>query len=151
MLLQNHGGVYHLHRIWVKGKSYGYEFPVAKDKTSASAMNNNGMRLSATYVAPPAVTATLGTEPVREVAVETAATPAPAVRTEEAPIPAQDAAPATPPISAQAAAPASPAIEPAVQATPEMPKTASIWVMLLLSGCAGLSLGLFVRTYRERL
>lgn len=151
VLLKNINGVSRLHRIWVKGKSYGYEFPLAKDNASASAITNSELRLSATYIASPAIVATLGAEPVSELPVRAATSPAPDVRPEETPISPQAAVADAPAISAQAAAPSAPAIEPAVQATPEMPKTASSWVPLLLIGSAMLSIGLSVRTYRHNL
>lgn len=48
VVLETRGGVQYVHRIWIKGKSYGYEFPVsgANDAELASA---SSLRLDATY------------------------------------------------------------------------------------------------------
>ena len=50
--LESQGGMQHVHRIWLKGKSYGYEFPMGASRmTSSSTATSSGeqMRLTATY------------------------------------------------------------------------------------------------------
>jgi hypothetical protein len=50
VLLETHGSVQVLRQIWIKGKSYGYEFPVDKDKLASAAGSREQIRLSAQYV-----------------------------------------------------------------------------------------------------
>jgi hypothetical protein len=70
VILDDEGGVPRLARIWVQGKSYGYEFP---GKGTAAATNRGG--LQGTFVA------------------QSAPAPAPAVAQERTPEPARSAAP----------------------------------------------------------
>lgn len=163
VLLVERGGIPQLHRIWVKGKSYGYEFPVEKDSGNTITAASNGMRLTATYKAPTGASATLGNESQREVPGGVAKTPAAEPSNVQAQAPVAAPAPAEAPVQAQAqAAVTTPAAEPAptpsvstpevsAQTTPEMPKTAMNWMAFVLSGLGLLSLGLVVRTYAHRL
>lgn len=152
VLLVDRSGIAHLHRIWVKGKSYGYEFPVNKDNSMTTSASSNGMRLSATYSAPPAVTATLGKESQPEVQVEAPAAPSAASAVAPSPSPVTDTVAQTKPapVDAQAAAPAVMVAEVAPQNTPEMPKTALNWLTVLLSGFGMLSLAWVAHTFARR-
>ena len=50
VILENRGGQQHIHRIWIRGKSYGYEFPVDKDMGLRQEATSRGSRLTANYV-----------------------------------------------------------------------------------------------------
>lgn len=153
VLLVESAGISQLHRIWVKGKSYGYEFPVEKENNNVATASNSGMRLTATYSAPPTATATLGSTPARE--EEVAAVAAPATAPPGRPQLAEaDPAPQAAQSAVQAAEPAASQFEPkndvAAQSTPEMPKTALHWMTMVLSGLGMFSIGLLIRTYTQR-
>ena len=158
--LESQGGMQHVHRIWLKGKSYGYEFPMeASRMTSSSTATSSGepMRLTATYTptsqvaenATPRAVPDRTAEPVAQAnqtperAAEPVAqtTPAPA----EAAAPTPQAAANAPPQQTpeRAAEPANPAPAPESAAAPQrasaasdgtLPDTASNLPTLLVSG-----------------
>ena len=157
VLLIERGGIGHLHRIWVKGKSYGYEFPVQKESSSTTVASNNGIRLTATYSAPPSVTATPGKESQPEAQVEApsvAQSPAPTRVDNPSPSPAPVSAvvvQAEPsPLQAQDSTRTATNVETAAQGTPEMPNTALNWLTILLSGLGMISLGWVSLTFIRR-
>ncbi len=138
VLLETHGSTQVLRRIWIKGKSYGYEFPVDKDKLASAAAGREQVKLSAQYTperdTPRAVAES---QPAPQAA---AVAPAPAqnepVAQAERPV---EAARPQPELNAQAVPPAreeAPAPSPAPVTS--MPATALDWPLLFLAG-----LGLF--------
>lgn len=155
VILEQRGNAYHVSKIWLAGKNYGYGLPTSGDSTAMASSDSNGMRLTASY-APAATeqtTTTQTTETRREESTTVAqATPQP----EPAPAPQQTPAqteqqtqtqaqatppeqPAPTPTPAQTEPAPTPAPEPApVQTaqntTPEMPSTASHWSFLMLAG-----------------
>jgi len=164
VLLVERGGLPQLHKIWIKGKSYGYEFPVDKNGSNDAMTANNGIRLTANYTAPATATATLGNEaqPDKPSDVLAVATPEPSRAPVAEPEPAQAAVqnPAPEPSPAAAQSPVVAEAAPAAssnsqdlrtQNTPEMPKTATNWMLIVLSGFGVLSLGVVIRTYAQRL
>jgi len=74
--LENQGGMQHVRRIWVKGKSYGYEFPVAASKMSPSSAvmsrSDDQLRMVATYTpaAPPHASAEVARTPAPQTSPE---------------------------------------------------------------------------------
>jgi hypothetical protein len=114
------GGTPVLHRIWVQGKTYGYEFPgkaVAAPPAPTVALN-----LQASFEAPPPP-------------VQAQVTPAP--RREEPVVVAQAPPPPPPP---PAPAPETPAPAP----PPVVPATALGWGDILLAGLSLTGIGLFL-------
>lgn len=118
--LETQGGMQHLYRIWLKGKSYGYEFPVvASQITSPSTATSSAgqVRLTATYT-PAVEVATVAPQvaentpqiPAPEPAAQPVpatpnATPVPSASPEPAPVRVAETAPpvADPPPASQTA------------------------------------------------
>ena len=150
VIVVERGGVSQVHKIWVKGKSYGYEFPVSKDSVTTTAARSDGMRLTATYSAPPMAVATLGKEVQPEVAVEAPAAAVVAVVATpvQAPAPAEVRVTETAPIAPETQVAATDAN--ATQNTPEMPKTSLHWMTLLVSGLGIMSFGWVALTLIRR-
>jgi len=157
VILDNEGGAPRVSRIWVQGKSYGYEFP---GNGNASAAAVNGVALQGTYVAqtaPPAAPAVAQQRTPESV-------PAPATIAQSAP-PANNAVvaqnrpaetPAPPPQTQTTPAPSSQSSnqsaassDTARNTTREVPATALGWMQLALLGMALVSAGGFLY-WRER-
>lgn len=164
VILDDEGGAPRLARIWVQGKSYGYEFP-GKGNATTAAVNTVGLQGTFTAQVPPAV--------AQQRTPETIPTPAPAPVTQSAP-PADNAvvaqnraaeapAPQPPSQSEATPAPSSQAPPPASQSsdqsaaqsasaqttTREVPTTALGWMQVALLGLALGSAG-SVLYWRER-
>ena len=149
VILEQHGNTYHVSKIWLAGKNYGYGLPVSGDSAAMASTDNSGLRLTASY-APAQAEQTTQTA----TRTEETTTVAQAIPQESAPAPqqteqqTQTQAQATPPeqpaptpAPAQSEpAPAQPEPAPApaqttAQAdTPDMPATATHWPLLMLAG-----------------
>jgi hypothetical protein len=141
LIVDDELGIARLKRIWVQGKTYGYEFTQQDNGASAA---SNTVNLQATYQAAP--------QPVQNARVEPAPAPAPAPPPvpvpEVAPVPqpeqpsAERAQPApAPQEQAQSQPPAAPQPEPAP--TP-LPATGLGWVGMIGGGIGLAAAGLFL-------
>jgi hypothetical protein len=128
VILQDEGGGARLHRIWVQGKTYGYEIP----GQVAAAPRPSTLNLQARFDAAPA--------PV----VAQAAPPPPA--REEPPADAQTRLPEPPKSEPQQIAEATPPPAPPEPPPPPpaVPATALGWANLLLVGLSVATAGLFL-------
>ena len=162
VVLDNEGGSARLARIWVQGKSYGYEFPGRSNATAVS-----GVSLQGTFVAQaaPAAAPTVAQERTAEPAPAPAAGVAQSTppadnavvaqnRPTETPAPAPPSQTQTTPSSQnqpsgqsldKSAAPS----DTAQNTTREVPTTALGWMQLALLGMALASAGGFLY-WRER-
>lgn len=153
VILETHGGQQHLYRIWIQGKSYGYEFPIDRKSEPVREASRRGARLTANY--------TPGTEPVAVAAAAAPAEPAPVespapaerpaaearvaeTRVAEAPVAAAAPEPAAP--QQRVTEPAAPAAAPLPNDGPPMPKTSLHWPLL-----AALGLGLVISGFAMRI
>jgi hypothetical protein len=128
VVLQQRGGNQYVHQVWLQGKSYGYE--LVPGNVPAVTAQNQQMRMTATYQAPPAP------EPRQEIAqAKPQPPPEPAPAPEAAPAPAPAPEPAPPPEPA----PAAPA--------PAMPDTAAGWPAMIAAGLLLSAAGAAVRRY----
>lgn len=146
VILDNEGSSPRLTRIWVQGKSYGYEFPgeSSSAKQGTSAINLEGRFTSAAVSAQnaepeaPAPVATVSpvqsknTVVAQQRPVETPAADAPQPREQ----PSVSQAPAAPP--------AQEAVTAQAQPTPDIPATALGWVQIALFGLATTGTGVFL-------
>lgn len=154
VILEQHGNTYHVSKIWLAGKNYGYGLPVSSDAAMMASADNNGLRLTASYAPGQAEQTTQTTETTtrtEETTTVAQSTPPPQ-QPEPAPAPQQTPqqteqqiqtqAQATPPEQpAPTPTPAQTQPEPAPQPapvaqndTPDMPATASHWPLLMLAG-----------------
>ena len=138
LILDHVGDNYYLHKIWVQGKDYGYEFPLPRDIRQRDIERNapativaqsTEQKSEATTVAQ---TETVKEEPRTEIAQ---AAPAPAPE----PTPAPEPAPA-PMVREQA--------EQAPAPEPTMPHTATNWFSLAIGGALLAASGLALRQTR---
>lgn len=163
VILEQRGNAYHVSKIWLAGKNYGYGLPTSGDSTAIASNDNNGLKLTASYA--PARQETVQTETRREETTVAQATPPQQPEPAPAPTPAQtqqqtqDQAQATPPEQpAPTPTPAQTEPAPAAQepvqvaqnntpapATPAMPETAAHWPLLMLAGGALSVAGLRLR------
>jgi len=151
--LESQGGVQHIYRIWLKGKSYGYEFPIESSQTTTSSTATSGEKLSLTATYTPAAEAPVPTPQVAE-NVPPRPTPEPAPEpvaqaqvTPPAPIP--DPQPVVSPAPAPEPAPAPQAAATATEATDSaLPSTASYGPILFASGL-GLLLTAWATAFRS--
>jgi hypothetical protein len=136
---------YQLHRIWVEGKSYGYEFPAPGGSRETELAQSRRMTIRGTYTPerqvaqaapPPAPTesATTPAEPQQQPPPPRRdpepAPPAPQREPEPAPVPQSEPPPPAPPAEARQTE------------TPPMPATATNWYTIALAGVLLLGLGL---------
>jgi predicted component of type VI protein secretion system len=151
VIVENRGQRRFVRRIWVEGKSYGYEFPIDESDTAmAGAQSTRQTSLTARYEPAPAPA------PAQEVAAAQPAAPEPTPVPQAAPNDAQPAAPEPAPAPAPQAAsepvtqaqPAAPT--PAPVEAPSMPETSLNWVGMLLAGGALTSAGLMINRLRNR-
>ncbi|HUB79777.1 MAG TPA: LPXTG cell wall anchor domain-containing protein [Bryobacteraceae bacterium] len=124
LTLHHYGSDYYLYKLWISGKNYGYEF--IEPANLKSRQQETNLAMTGTYTAPAAA--------------------APAPEPAPAPAPAPEAAPAPPPPAPEPA----PEAERAAPPAPEMPKTASGWTPMLLSGLTLLGVGLALTRYRRQ-
>jgi hypothetical protein len=136
LILDHVGDNYYLHKMWVQGKDYGYEFPLPRDIQRREQERN----------APATIVAQTTTEQKSEVAQNET------VKEETKEI-AQATPPPAPPAPEPAPAPAPVAREQADQtpapAEPTMPHTASNWFGLALGGSLLAASGLALRQVRS--
>jgi len=141
LILDHVGDNYYLHKIWVQGKDYGYEFPLPREIRQREMERN----APATVVAQTTEQKTESTVAQNETAKEETRTeiaqaaPAPAPAPEPTPAPAP--APEVREQAEQAPAPA-PAPE------PTMPHTATNWFSLAIGGGLLAASGLALRQAR---
>ena len=141
LILDHVGDNYYLHKIWVQGKDYGYEFPLPREIRQREMERN----APATVVAQTTEQKTESTVAQNETAKEETRTeiaqaaPAPAPAPEPTPAPAP--APEVREQAEQAPAPA-PAPE------PTMPHTATNWFSLAIGGALLAASGLALRQAR---
>jgi len=159
VILEQRGNSYHVSKIWLAGKNYGYGL-VPSDDTTATASTSQGIRLTASYAPAAQQTTTSTTTETRTTTEETtvaqAQPPAPAPTTpapeqqqqnqtqaqatppeQPAPTPAPAAQPEPTPTPAPTPAPAPTTTDTAQdtqRSTPDMPATASHWPLLMLAG-----------------
>ena len=141
LVLDHFGDNYYLHKIWVQGKNYGYEFPLPRDirrremevNAPATVVAQTTEQKSEATVAQ---NETVKEEPKAEERTEIAqAAPAPA----PAPEPTPEPAPAVREQADQAPAPAP---------EPTMPHTAGNWLGLAVGGSLLAASGLALRQAR---
>jgi hypothetical protein len=130
VILDEESGTPRLARIWVQGKSYGYEFP---GHSAPATTASNGVTLVGTFAPQPA--------PVVAQTAPPPPPPAPAVIAQN-----QTPAPAPEPAPAPAATPPPP---PPNEPAPAIPATALNWVQIALLGLCMASAGCFLY-WRER-
>jgi len=179
VILENRDGEQHIHRIWIKGKSYGYEFPIQENSSRKLEASSRTMRMTANYV--PTVTApvivaestraaaTPQASPNENIAANVPAnTPGPpkaeiaepqAVISQTAPQQAQELpqqvaqsnqpTSTSPQVSEPAPAPQS--NNDATQRTPAIPDTALNWAIFLIAGVFLCGTALMVQTLRRTL
>jgi hypothetical protein len=144
LVLDHVGDNYYLHKIWVQGKDYGYEFPLPRD------IRQREMERNA-----PATIVAQNTEQKTETTVAQAETPKEEVKPQEnteiaqaAPAPAPEAAPAPAPEAAPAPQVREQAEQAPAPAEPTMPHTATNWLGLALGGGLLAASGLALRQAR---
>ena len=141
VVLDNEGSTPRLTRIWVQGKSYGYEIP-GESAAPASAINLEGR-----FTPAPVIAQTAAPEPPAPVAVVAPAPPQNTVVAQQRPSDTPVAQVPQPPREPQAVsqAPATPPAQDAVTAqaetTPDIPATALGWVQIALLGLASVGAG----------
>jgi hypothetical protein len=138
LILDHVGDNYYLHKIWVQGKDYGYEFPLPRDIRQREMERN----------APATVVAQTTEQKSESTAVAQNETAKEEERTEVA-----QAAPAPAPEPTPAPAPAPEVREQAEQAPapapePTMPHTATNWFSLAIGGALLAASGLALRQAR---
>ena len=136
LILDHVGDNYYLHKIWVQGKNYGYEFPLPRD------IQRREQEVNA-----PATVVAQTTEQKSESQVAQNETAKEETRTEIAqatPPPAPEPAPAPPVVREQAEQAPAPTPAPA----PTMPHTATNWFSLALGGGLLAASGLALRQAR---
>jgi hypothetical protein len=153
VVLHHFGPDYYFDKIWIRGKDYGYEFPLPNNVRQRERERMEPVSVTGNYQPVPESTmsAPTGSEAKNQAANEAANAPA-ATGNE----PATQTAPAT--TTQSTAAPAPPEPAPATgntgsadRSTNEpgnndtMPKTAAGWVMMLLGGGAFSGAGLMLR------
>jgi Predicted membrane protein len=143
LVLDHEGDTYFLHKIWVQGKNYGYEFPIPSDIRRREMERNAPAAVVAQYTQQHETTETTvaQTQPKQEVKTEerteiAQVTPPPAPAPEPTPAPAP--APVVREQAEQAPAPAEPV----------MPHTAGNWLNLALGGSLLAASGLALRRVR---
>jgi hypothetical protein len=163
LVLDKYGSDYYLNKVWVQGKTYGYEFPVP-DSVKNRERERNPTTVAARYES--ATTSQTSSTTTTESA-SAVATPAPRVDTTEtitrtetteavAPPPARfDAQPAREPeqtrpfeLAQNTPPPAPPAAAPsqgAADTTPSMPATSANWLSFVLGGGTLAGLGTLLR------
>jgi hypothetical protein len=155
LVIERFGSDYHLNKIWVQGKDYGYEFPLPDNVRMREQEVSAPVSVSAVYQGPAERTeiaqAAPAPAPEPEPAPAPVAEPAPAPVAEPAPAPVAEPVPAPAPEPAPApAAEAAPAPAPAQESADRtMPETAGNWMNLLLGGGLLASSGLALRRFRS--
>jgi hypothetical protein len=135
LILDHVGDNYYLHKIWVQGKDYGYEFPLPRDIRQREMERN----------APATIVAQTTEQKTESTVAQTAKEEPRTEIAQAAPAPAPEAAPAPEPT------PAPPVREQAEQAPapePTMPHTASNWFSLAIGGLLLAASGLALRRAR---
>jgi hypothetical protein len=147
VILQRIGQNYYLHRIWISGKEYGYEFPLPPEARTLMQERSEPITLIGSYRPEPVATAAATPPPPTQPAPPQpppTSTPSPEPRPtpEPAPEPSSSRSQVTP-------SPAPPQPSPAQPATPtsppKMPATADNWLMLITLGGAMAVGGLTLR------
>jgi hypothetical protein len=137
LILDHVGDNYYLHKIWVQGKDYGYEFPLPRDIRQREMERN----------APATVVAQSTTEQRTETAVAQNETVKEEPRTEIAQA-APTPAPAPEPTPEPAPAPVVREQAEQAPAEPTMPHTATNWFSLAIGGALLAASGLALRQAR---
>jgi len=143
-IIENLAGEQHLHRLWIRGKTYGYEFPLDESNSlRREASTSSSTRLTATYTPPAApvevAVFTPAAPPTASEAPTPAATPEPAAPAAAPEPPVQAATPQpTPAPDAVASEPAQTTV--AQTTTPAMPKTSLNWATYCVAGAGFLFL-----------
>jgi hypothetical protein len=158
VLIETYGGTQVLRQIWIKGKSYGYEFPVNTDQLNAARQEQIKLTAQFTPTPPAAPERTAQNVPPPQVTTPQAT---------QQPTPSQQpptVAP-TPPSAETSAQPGRPAEQPSAPqnqtppreeattrqqpAVPSMPTTAIDWSLMLLAGIGLLGSGAFALTLKK--
>jgi hypothetical protein len=134
IILTRIGDDYYYDKIWVQGKTYGYEIPLPRE----ARQRKNEMMAKVTVGGNESTITARTTSLQQEVVAEAPPAPQP----EPAPEIAQ-AEPVTPPAEVEPLPEAANREEPAPRA--EMPRTASQWLALLFAGTTLLGAGLTLR------
>jgi hypothetical protein len=138
LVLDHFGSNYYLHKIWVQGKNYGYEFPLPSDIRRREQERNAPETVVAQYTPPKTEEKTVVAESKEETRTEIAQAPPPPPAPAPEPTPAP--APAPPVVREQA--------EQAPPPAPAMPHTAGNWLGLALGGGLLAASGLALRRVR---
>jgi hypothetical protein len=138
LILDHVGDNYYLHKIWVQGKDYGYEFPLPRDIRQREMERNAPATVVAQTTEQKSEATTVAqNETVKEEARTEIAQAAPAPTPEPTPAPAPAPAPEVREQAEQAPAP-----------EPTMPHTATNWFSLAIGGALLAASGLALRQAR---
>ena len=143
VILQDEGGVPRISRIWVQGKTYGYEFPGSP--MPASPTSAASAQLTGSYSGTAATTVASADRTAETPAATPTPTP-PAATNEVTPTPAPTPAPDTTPERSADTATPTPAPEP----TPEVPATSLGWVEVVAAGLTMTAAGLLLHKFEAR-
>jgi hypothetical protein len=139
LVLDHVGDNYYLHKIWVQGKDYGYEFPLPRDIRQREIERNAPATVVAQTTEQKSEATTVAqNETVKEEARTEIAQAAPAPAPEPTPAPEPAPAPMVREQAEQAPAPAE----------PTMPHTATNWFSLAIGGALLAASGLALRQAR---
>jgi hypothetical protein len=142
LVLDHVGDNYYLHKIWVQGKDYGYEFPLPKDIRQREMERN----APATVVAQTTEQKTESTVAQNETVTAKEEERTEIAQAAPAPAPAPEATPAPEPTPAPIVR--EQAEQAPVPAEPTMPHTATNWLGLALGGGLLAASGLALRQAR---
>jgi hypothetical protein len=138
LVLDHVGDNYYLHKIWVQGKDYGYEFPLPRDIRQREMERNAPATVVAQTTEQKSEATTVAqNETVKEEARTEIAQAAPAPTPEPTPAPAPAPVPEVREQAEQAPAP-----------EPTMPHTATNWFSLAIGGALLAASGLALRQAR---
>lgn len=166
VVLENRGGTSYLSKIWVEGKSYGYQFAVPDSPPAAAGAKatNQTIQLTATYTPPqaapqPKPAETAAAKPAPQLPPETKPEPSTTaqarpeeLKPEAAPAPATpktEPEPAPPPTETAAQQPTQPTVadQPEPAAPERLPATATHLGEVLMAGLALLTTGLLIHKF----
>ena len=140
VVLHHFGPDYYFDKVWIQGKDYGYEFPLPNSVKAREKERMEPVSVAATYQS----TQEQQTQQQTETTTTAQTAPPPPVEQPQATAPP----PPPQPEPAPAVTPA-PTPEPSAnREAPEMPKTVSGWLMMMLGGGGLSAVGLALRRRR---
>ena len=147
VVLKQIGGESYLHKIWIQGKTYGYEIPVDANVSTTAMSGAREMKMMATFTPAPTTQVEVArNEPAPLPLAAPVVVPEPAAAPTPAPAPTQSAAlTPEPAVSAVDAEQTRPRTQ-----TPAMPHTSLDWASYLAVGIAFMVAGLTIRPVRQQ-